>query len=163
LLPTVTAMMPADADMEKLEARRAKAKLSGKNGNGFGASLNELMKKGLLPTPTTQEPTTIPELTKTGRRKTKDGEDSHSLNLGRMEAMGLIPSPSASDNRNRGDISKPYIQKRLEKGKQVGLTMLVDGQLNPHFVMEMMGFPANWTELPFLIGDKNQSKVEETQ
>lgn len=51
LLPTPTAMMPADIDMEKLEARRAKAKLSKKNGNGFGMSLNEMAKKELLPTP----------------------------------------------------------------------------------------------------------------
>ncbi|MBB5440631.1 hypothetical protein HDC92_004334 [Pedobacter sp. AK017] len=28
------------------------------------------------------------------------------------------------------------------------------GQLNPRFVAEMMGFPVNWTELPFLGGEK---------
>jgi DNA-cytosine methyltransferase len=28
-------------------------------------------------------------------------------------------------------------------------------QLNPRFVAEMMGFPPNWTELPFLSGEKN--------
>jgi hypothetical protein len=27
-------------------------------------------------------------------------------------------------------------------------------QLNPHFVGEMMGFPLNWTDLPFLSGEK---------
>ena len=27
-------------------------------------------------------------------------------------------------------------------------------QLNPHFVAEMMGFPLNWTDLPFLSGEK---------
>ena len=26
-------------------------------------------------------------------------------------------------------------------------------QLNPQFVAEMMGFPPNWTELPFLSGE----------
>lgn len=35
-------------------------------------------------------------------------------------------------------------------------------QLNPRFVAEMMGFPANWTELPFLNGEQNQSKPTET-
>jgi len=35
-------------------------------------------------------------------------------------------------------------------------------QLNPRFVMEMMGFPPNWTELPFLNGETNQSKPEVT-
>jgi hypothetical protein len=37
-----------------------------------------------------------------------------------------------------------------------------DSQLNPRFVAEMMGFPPNWTELPFLSGETNQSKPEET-
>ena len=36
-------------------------------------------------------------------------------------------------------------------------------QLSVQFVEEMMGFPKNWTELPFLNGDKNQSKPTETQ
>lgn len=36
-------------------------------------------------------------------------------------------------------------------------------QLNPQFVMEMMGFPPNWTELPFRDGEKKASKQEETQ
>lgn len=31
-------------------------------------------------------------------------------------------------------------------------------QLNPQFVAEMMGFPHDWTLLPFLRGDENQSK-----
>jgi len=41
--------------------------------------------------------------------------------------------------------------------------MMVDGQLNPQFVAEMMGFPEDWTELPFLNGDKNQLKPTVTQ
>jgi hypothetical protein len=36
-------------------------------------------------------------------------------------------------------------------------------QLNPQFVMEMMGFPTDWTLLPFLSGETNPSKQEETQ
>jgi hypothetical protein len=36
-------------------------------------------------------------------------------------------------------------------------------QLSPQFVMEMMGFPTDWTLLPFLNGEKNQSKPEVTQ
>jgi DNA-cytosine methyltransferase len=35
-------------------------------------------------------------------------------------------------------------------------------QLNPRFVAEMMGFPPNWTELPFLNGGQNQLKDTET-
>ena len=29
-----------------------------------------------------------------------------------------------------------------------------DSQLNPRFVAEMMGFPPNWTELPFQSGEQ---------
>jgi DNA (cytosine-5)-methyltransferase 1 len=35
-------------------------------------------------------------------------------------------------------------------------------QLNPRFVAEMMGFPPNWTELPFLNGEQKVSKDTET-
>ncbi|MDM1050484.1 hypothetical protein [Sphingobacterium hotanense] len=50
-------------------------------------------------------------------------------------------------------------QKRLLKvlptAEQVdGTTFpyIRDGQVNPRFVSEMMGFPKDWTELPFLRG-----------
>ncbi len=36
-------------------------------------------------------------------------------------------------------------------------------QLNPQFVGEMMGFPPDWTELPFLNGEVNQLKPTGTQ
>jgi len=35
-------------------------------------------------------------------------------------------------------------------------------QLSPLFVEEMMGFPKNWTALPFQSGEENQSKHTET-
>ncbi len=77
--------------------------------------------------------------------------------------QGLLPTPSASDNRDRGGPTNPCVQKRIQNGKQVGLTMMIDGQLNPRFVAEMMGFPENWTELPFLNGYKDQFQDMETQ
>jgi hypothetical protein len=54
--------------------------------------LTEGTEFGLLPTPTTQEPTSECEITETGRRKTKDGKSSHSLNLGRIAGMLLTPT-----------------------------------------------------------------------
>jgi hypothetical protein len=51
-----------------------------------------MMKLGMLPTPTTQEPTSDCEITESGRRKTKDGKGSHSLNLGRIAGMLLTPT-----------------------------------------------------------------------
>jgi site-specific DNA-cytosine methylase len=136
---------------------------------------------GLLPTPTTQEPTTISELTETGRRKTTDGNDSHSLNIGRMAAMGLLPTPTAMDStgatanmkstqvkegsmhsmtlsrlllptptaddspaKNTGKRNQDGLQKRAFQA--TGKT----SQLNPRFVAEMMNYPIDWLELPFL-------------
>jgi hypothetical protein len=112
---------------------------------------------GLLPTPTTQEPSTPCEITETGRRMTKDGKGSHSLNLGRL--AGMIPTPTASDWKGgtirKGDYEKfqdtmlqHYIRASVEQDSKTS-------QLNPRFVGEMMGFPPNWTESPFLSGDKN--------
>jgi len=49
----------------------------------------------LLPTPTTQEAETECELTETGRRKTKTGDGSHSLNLARTVKMW--PTPKAEE------------------------------------------------------------------
>jgi hypothetical protein len=45
----------------------------------------------------------------------------------------------------------------------MNLTTGTTSQLFPQFVLEMMGFPTDWTELPFLNGEQNQSKQEETQ
>jgi hypothetical protein len=92
--------------MEKLDVRRERAKANKKNGNGFGASLNELVKRGLLPTPQATD----------HKRGTKN---EHQQSVGR--SLGLTGS-----------------------------------QLNPLFVSEMMGFPPDWSVLPFQSGDSNQ-------
>ena len=41
--------------------------------------------------------------------------------------------------------------------------ILPGSQLNPQFVLEMMGFPTDWTELPFLNGETSQLKQQGTQ
>ena len=73
----------------------------------------------------------------------------YGLHLTQMAKAGMLPTPNASDNRDRGGPKDKAVQRRLEIGKQVGLTQMVNGQLNPRFVAEMMGFPPDWTELPF--------------
>lgn len=73
--------------------------------------------------------------------------------------VGLLPTPLAQDSKQKEN--SPSQQHKKE------LAIIVAGgsgfQLNPRFVMEMMGFPPNWTELPFQNGAKNPSKPEETQ
>jgi hypothetical protein len=65
-------------------------------------------------------------------------------------ASGLWPTPQASDNRDRGNMSTPAIKRRIEKGKQVMLSMSVseqNGRLNPVWVEWLMGWPLGWTDL----------------
>jgi hypothetical protein len=79
----------------------------------------------------------------------------------------MLNTPTASDKN--GGVTRPT--EKLQYGTSLvnqihGLTNATAGktsQLNPQFVMEMMGFPTDWTLLPFLNGDKSQLKQEETQ
>ena len=84
----------------------------------------------------------------------------------------MLPTPNAQD-WNSGTKPETYeARKQKHKMKGVALQMslrqmaMTSGktfQLNPLFVEEMMGFPKNWTTLPFLNGETNQSKPTETQ
>lgn len=57
----------------------------------------------------------------------------------------LLPTPMASDNRNRGSINKtPSVTRRMNSGKQIGLSMLFDGKPCPFCVAGMMGYPQEW-------------------
>ena len=57
------------------------------------------------------------------------------------------PTPNASDHRDRGGPSTPAIQRRQAIGKQIELSMKVDGALNPNWVEWLMGWPVGWTDL----------------
>ena len=101
---------------------------------------------GMLPTPIAGD--------WKGQRR-KDGTASM---LSGKASLGLLPTPIADDNptKNTGKRKQDGLQKRAFQ--MTGKT----SQLNPRFVGEMMGFPPNWTELPFLNGETNQSKHLET-
>jgi hypothetical protein len=153
---------------------------------------------------------------------TNNGEDSHSLNIGRMASMGLLPTPTtgadcATQYKQGGRSLKNYMiynqilptsrvkghgnsHQRTEDGKMDDLTTLAKmgmlptpatrdykgarssealaqagrketnslpdafaqtgktSQLNPQFVAEMMGFPTDWTILPFQSGETKVSR-----
>jgi len=105
-------------------------------------------------------------------------------------SFGMLPTPTAQDSKNAslqpsqanrdsvpGMVARmlgtPTVryQSRSERFASVGMNPqeLADkvagtgSQLNPRFVAEMMGFPVNWTELPFLNGGTNPSKPTATQ
>lgn len=97
--------------------------------------------------------------TKTGmpRKVNQNGKDG-SVGLGRLVKMW--PTPQASDNRDRGNMSNPSIQRRVAIGKQIMLSQSVDpnsGQLNPTWVEWLMGWPLGWTDLKRLAMGKSLS------
>ena len=63
------------------------------------------------------------------------------------------PTPCASDNGERGHMEMPAIKRRVEKGKQIMLTMAVKengkdgGMLNPQFTEWIQGIPLGFTSL----------------
>lgn len=75
---------------------------------------------------------------------------AHSNDLN--DAVKMWPTPNASDNRDRGNLSDPAIQRRIKMGKQVGLTMAVKedkggGALSSRWVTRLMGYPDGWLEI----------------
>ena len=69
-----------------------------------------------------------------------------------------FPTPQASDNRDRGNISNAVVQRRIAIGKQILLSQSVSptsGQLNPTWVEWLMGWPLEWTDLKPLEMDKS--------
>jgi hypothetical protein len=76
-----------------------------------------------------------------------------------VTAVKRWPTPQASDNRDRGNMSNSAIQRRIAMGKQIMLSQSVDpnsGQLNPTWVEWLMGWPLGWTDLKPLATDKYQ-------
>jgi hypothetical protein len=78
--------------------------------------------------------------------------------------VGMLPTPTA--HQHNAGTAKPRKDGKTREDELNHLVSIWNGkssQLNPRFVAEMMGFPPNWTELPFLSGETKASKVMETQ
>ncbi len=60
------------------------------------------------------------------------------------------PTPNASDDRDRGNLGDPCVQRRIEIGKQINLSQSVSlesGALNPDWVEWLMNWPILWSSL----------------
>lgn len=67
-----------------------------------------------------------------GQAGEKRLEGGHTMRLrDQIKSPGMWPTPSASDNRPRGNLSTPSIQRRLSSGRQVNLSMVVHGDPGP--------------------------------
>lgn len=104
-------------------------------------------RRGLLPTVQTQ-----------GLKQCKNGKTV-------FMPLSLLPTPTVNDATNS---SLPPSQVKRKSGLPK-IAMQSDeyrtgttSQLNPQFVAEMMGFPVDWTVLPFLAGCGNRLKPTET-
>jgi len=96
------------------------------------------------------------------RGPTKDYNPKAKSQSGRtlQSFVAKFPTPQASDNRDRGNMSNPSIQRRVAIGKQISLSQSVhptSGQLNPTWVEWLMGWPLEWTDLKPLETGKSHS------
>jgi hypothetical protein len=113
-----------------------------------------MMKLGLLPTAQARD------------WKGKSGGVQKGTDLPSIAEM--LPTPTTRDWKDCFQ-SQEKLNDQFKKRDSLGIALTVGyltgqtSQLNPLFVLEMMGFPPNWTELPFQSGEKNQSKPQETQ
>ncbi len=119
----------------------------------FGAKLNDVAR--LLPTPRVKGHGN-------SHQRIRDGKID---DLTTMMKFGMLPTPNSFDWNTEQEPSKYQQRKEIQMKKGVNLhyqlrQMAVHlnptgttSQLNPRFVAEMMGFPPNWTELPFQNGE----------
>lgn len=107
----------------------------------------EEIASGLLLTPTTREEVMDTDKFKARMEKYDNGTTVPNL---ATQVVGMLPTPIAQESdkitgkENQDSLTK---RARLITGKT--------SQLSPQFVEEMMGFPKNWTALPFQSGEEN--------
>jgi hypothetical protein len=114
-----------------------------------------MKKLGLLLTPTTTE--SVMDLDKFKARMEKYPNGTTMPNLATQIHSMMLPTAQSRDwkGASGGHQKGRDLPSIIQDSK--------NSQLSPQFVMEMMGFPSDWTLLPFLNGETNPSKQEETQ
>jgi len=118
--------------------------MGSRSSEGFSPNLNDYVKS--WPTPDTQN-----HRDGSYRRKDSNLEQGGRHGVSLHHAVTAFPTPSAADNRDRGSADTPAIQRRIEKGKQVMLSMRVQqtsGEvLHGRWTLALMGYPPNWCDL----------------
>tara|TARA_R100001510_G_scaffold16625_1_gene13996 strand:- start:1016 stop:1546 length:531 start_codon:yes stop_codon:yes gene_type:complete len=132
LTPTSTQICE---DPEKTQARTKD------KGYNKGSKYNSLVSQvvyGLLPTPVASD-----HVPKSKMRPSREATNRKTGYLSEM--TGMLPTPTTG-----ADHKTQYAQG----GKSLRCALGQSSQLSPLFVEEMMGFPKNWTALPFQSGDE---------
>jgi hypothetical protein len=140
LLPTPMAQS-RETTIEQTIARQKKY-----GGKTRAMYLENFAVMGMLPTPNAAE----------GYKGSKTYNENSQMgsSLSALAGSGMLPTPTASDQYSgTAKISENY-PRHTDLNNLVAQQIGKASQLNPRFVAEMMGFPSNWTESPFLNGEQ---------
>lgn len=160
LLPTPTVSDIEGGDTNTVIQKKGRlVRVSKNTGTEFGAKIQHVAK--LLPTPQAIDgigPGRNLRM-KTGKRN-PETYGSWRGDLKDYAVLDMLPTPTARDYRSPHAENSEAFMERLSHSRGVNLVehlqRKMDGktsQLNPQFVLEMMGYPADWTLLPFLMED----------
>jgi hypothetical protein len=115
----------------------------------------------MLPTPNAFDWNTAQKVEKYEERKQMQSEKGINLQLSLPQAIvnQLLPTPVVSDKNagRRGNAPRAGhnpMTNSLKDAMNYQEQTSKCSHLSPQFVLEMMGFPTDWTELPFLNGEK---------
>jgi hypothetical protein len=142
-------------DLEKFKARMEKYP----NGTTMPNLATQVV--GLLPTPKTFDCGKQRELDENGENRSQTTGQKYGIHLTQMAQARMLPTPNAMDwNTARSENALTKAKEKHGSALQDTLRQRAGqgSQLNPRFVAEMMGFPPNWTELPFLSGEQTASR-----
>ena len=154
-------MLPTPTVFDSTNASATMKSTQVKEGSMHSMTLTRMMDKGLLPTPTVSGEESYLS------RAQRQGHEKAITHLQAYLEYQMLPTPNAFDWNTAQKQDKYQARKQMQMEKGVNLhyslrqmTMDINptgttSQLNPRFVAEMMGFPPNWTELPFLNGEQN--------
>lgn len=161
MLPTPTAMMD-EAPIEKVDARNQKQ--IEKGNSPFILGLAQQAMRGMLPTPTSYDYNSArtPEKWEEDQKKYAEKGVNLQMGLKQMARLQMLPTPTATDFKgaypptsiNNNEARKSMLRNVYQHTNVKYHSK--SSQLNPRFVAEMMGYPPNWTELPFQNGETNQ-------
>ena len=154
-------MLPTPTCMDSTNATATMKSTQVKDGSMHSVTLNRAMVMGMLPTPRTAdvEGGTVKDVQTDGKGYYRTNADGvrWGVKLRDVVESGMLPTPKAQEARGNASVNRGKYNLTDEIAARYQPTGKTS-QLNPRFVAEMMGFPPNWTELPFQSGEPNQSK-----
>jgi hypothetical protein len=148
----VWGMLPTPTAMDSTNATATMKSTQVKEGSMHSVTLTRAMAMGMLPTPIAGD--------WKGQLRSDGTANMLSGKMALLHKQGMLPTPAASDEKMHW---KTENWKGDDLGSHINEMLGTRSHLSPQFVLEMMGFPTDWTLLPFLNGETSQLKQEEMQ